>query len=179
MWGIKNYQPQWSNSAEDLLGLVTQVPLIGCQIQALWSLWDEDDEWFRDAPIVICTQEHQLEFCANKLDEFSFSVDSIDLNIPVYWCGDEDPDEQPFRWMQQKNPEFSGLIGKSITGIEIAESRIEKDLQAFLGLEPLILSGIVLQFQDKRLEILNGLDCNLLSRQQNSDERLEYTQVTT
>jgi len=56
------------------------------------------------------------------------------------------------------------------------ESRVEKDMQIFLGLELWILSGIALQFQDERLEILNGLDCNILSRSQKSDERLKYTQ---
>lgn len=179
-WGIKSYQPQWSDSATELLELITQTPLIGFQVQALWSLWDEEnDEWFNDAPIVICTQERQLEFCANKLNEFSFSLDSIDLSVPVYWCGDEDPDTKSFRWVQQKNPEFSDLARKLITGIEIVESCVEKDMQTFLGLELWILSGVALQFQNERLEILNGLDCNILSRSQKSDERLKYTQVKT
>lgn len=180
MWGIKNYQPQWSDSYTELLKLIVHIPLIGCQVQALWSLWDEDnDEWFSDAPVVICTQENQIEFCANKLNEFSFSLDSIDLSVPVYWCGEEDPGTKSFRWVQQKNPEFRDLVGKLITEIEIVESRMEKDIQTFLGLESLVLSGIALQLQDKRLEILNGLDCNLLSRSQKTDERLKYTQVAT
>ncbi len=177
-WGIKNYQPQWSHSATELLELIAQIPLIGCQVQSLWSLWDEEsDEWFSDAPVVICIQEKQLEFCANKLDEFSFSLDSIDLNVPVYWCGDEDPNTKSFQWVQQKNLEFRDLVGKLITGIEIVESCMKKDMQTFLGLKSLILAGIALQFQDERLEILNGLDCNLLSRNQKTDERLKYTQV--
>jgi hypothetical protein len=179
-WGIKNYQPQLTNSATELLELIAQIPLIGCQVQALWSLWDEEsDEWFSDAPVILCTQDKQLEFCANKLDKFSFSLDSIDLSVPVYWCGDEEPDTKPFRWVQQKNPEFRDLIGRLITQIEIVESWMEKDIQAFLGLESLILSGIALQFQNERLEILNGLDCNLLSRSQKTDESLKYTQVPT
>jgi hypothetical protein len=179
MWGIKNYQPQWQDSTEELLELVAQIPLIGCQIQALWSLWDEEtDEWFSDAPVVICIQEKQLEFCANKLDEFSFSTDSINLSVPVYWCEDEeDPDAKSFRWVQQRNPEFRGLVEELILGVEVMESFIEKDMQNFLGLESLILSGIALQFQDERLEILNGLDCNLLSRSQKTDDTLKYTRV--
>lgn len=179
-WGIKSYQPQWSDSATELLELIVQIPLIGSQVQALWSLWDEEDnEWFNDAPVVICTQEKQLEFCANKLNEFSFSLDLIDLSVPVYWCSDEDSDIKPFRWVQQKNHEFRDLAGKFITGIEIVESCVEKNMQTFLGLELWILSGIVLQFQNERLEILNGLDCNILSRSRKSDERLKYTQVAT
>ncbi|ELS32500.1 MULTISPECIES: hypothetical protein [Pseudanabaena] len=175
-WGIRSYQPKWSDSATELLGLISRIPLIGSQVQALWSLWDEEnDEWFNDAPVVICTQENQLEFCANKLNEFSISLDSINLSVPVYWCEDEDPDTKSFRWVQQRNPEFRDLVGKLITGIEIVESRVERDIQIFLGLELWILSGIALQFQDERLEILNGLDCNILSRSQKSDER-KYTQ---
>ena len=179
-WGIKNYQPQWSDSATELLELIAQIPLIEYQVQALWSLWDEkNDEWFNDAPVVICTQEKQLEFCANKLDKFSFSLDSIDLSVPVCWGGYEDSDMNSLRWVQQKNPEFRDLVGKLITGIEIVESCQEKDLQTFLSLESWILSGIALQFQDKRLEILNGLDCNFLSRSQKANEGLKYTQVAT
>ncbi|MEM1253090.1 MAG: hypothetical protein AAGI69_11700 [Cyanobacteria bacterium P01_H01_bin.21] len=178
-WGIRRYQPQWTDSAKESLGLIAQIPLIGVQVQALWSLWDEEnDEWFNDAPIIICTQEKQLEFCANKLNEFSFSLDSINLSVPVHWGGYAEPDIQPLRWVQQKNPEFKDLSGKFITGIEIVESCVEKDMQTFLGLESWILSGIALQFQDGRLEILNGLDCNILSRSQKSDESLRYTQVS-
>lgn len=180
MWGIKYYQPQWIKSGKELSELLAETPLIGCQVQALWSLWDEEfDEWFNDAPVVICTKENQFEFCANKLDEFSFSLDSIDLDIPVYWCGDEDPDTKSFRWVQQKNSEFRDLVGKLITKIEIVESCIEKDMQTFLGLESQILSGIALQFQDERLELLNGLDCNLLSRSQTTDGSLRYIQIST
>jgi hypothetical protein len=179
-WGIQNYQPQWSNSATELLELMVQIPLTGLQVQTVWSLWDEkSDEWFSDAPVVICTQEKQLEFCATKLNEFSFSLDSIDLSSPVYWCGDEDLDTKPLRWIQQKNPEFSDLVGELVTGIEIVESRVEKDMQTFLGVEAWILSGIALQFKNERLEILNGLDCNTLSRSRKSDEGLRYIQVAT
>lgn len=179
-WGIQNYQPQWSKSATELLKSMEQIPLTGLKVQAAWSLWDEEsDEWFSDAPVVICTQEKQLEFCATKLYEFSFSLDSIDLSVPVYWCGCEDPDAKPFRWVQQKNPEFSDLVGELVTGIEIVESCIEKDMQTFLGVEMWILSGIALQFKHARLEILNGLDCNTLSRSQKTDEGLRYIKVAT
>ena len=72
-WGIKNYQPQWTDSATDLFDLIAKVPLIGFQVRSLWNLWDEEsDEWFSDALIVICTLEKQLEFCATKLNKFSF-----------------------------------------------------------------------------------------------------------
>ncbi|SRR5579883_501396 len=177
-WGIKNYQPQWTDSATELLKLVTHTSLVGLQVQALWSLWDEEhDEWFNDAPIVICTQKEQLEFCATGLNEFSFSLDSIDLSALVYWCVDEAPDTKAFRWVRQKNPEFRDLAGKVITGIEIIESSTEKDMQTFLGLEPWILSGVALELQDERLEIFNGLDCNMMSRRQQTDQGLKYTQV--
>lgn len=177
-WGIKNYQPQWSNSATELLEIIAKIPLMGFQVQALWSLWDEErDEWFNDAPIVICTQKEQLEFCATRLNEFSFSLDSIDLSVSVWWGGYEAPDTKPLQWVRQKNPEFRDLAGKLITGIEIVESYTEKDMQTFLGLEPWILSGVALELQNERLEIFNGLDCNMMSRRQQTDQGLKYTQV--
>lgn len=177
-WAIQNYQPQWRKSANELLELLVQIPLIGLQVQTVWSLWDEDsDEWFSDAPIVICTREKQLEFCATKLNEFSFSLNSINLSVPVYWCGYEYTETKPLRWLQQKNPEFSDIPGEFVTKIEVVESCIEKEIQTFLNLETWILSGISLNFKDKYLEILNGLDCNILSRSRKTDRQLRYIQV--
>ncbi len=164
-WGIHNYQPQWSNSVAELSSSIQQISTTDMQIRSIWSLWDEeDDEWFNDAPIVICTQEQQLEFCATKLDKFSFSLNSIDLNLPVYWCGVEDPDVVPLQWVSQRNPEFDNLVGKIITEIEIIESGLDRDTQSFLVMGTGILSGIALKFENDRLEIINGLDCNTLVR---------------
>ena len=131
----------------------------------------EDDEWFKDAPVILCADKKQFEFCANRLANFSFSTDSIDLSQPVYWCGEkEDLDLQPLRWVRQKNTEFDGLVGKTITGVEVIEARVSDTLQTYVGLEPWILSGIVLRFQSERLEIFNGLDCNCLSREKKDYE---------
>ncbi len=176
-WGIKNYQPHWKDSAIALLELIGKAPLIGYPVEELWSLWDEEsNEWFSDAPVIICIQGKQFEFCANKLNEFSFSVDSIDIRVPVYWCSDEDSDIEPFHWVHERNREFKDLIGEKISGIEIVES-FEPDISSFMGLECWMLAGIALLFEDQRLEILNGLDCNLLSRSQSTDEGRRYIQV--
>jgi hypothetical protein len=164
-WGIRNYQPQWTNSATDLVQSMQQISTANMQIRSIWSLWDEEeDEWFNDAPIVICTQEQQLEFCATQLDLFSCSIDTIDLTLPVYWCDEEDPDVLPFKWVQQRNVEFADLVGKKIVEIVIIESGIDRDLQSVLTLGGGILSGIALKFDRDRLEITNGLDCNSLTR---------------
>lgn len=177
-WGIHNYQPHWNTSATELLSLLLKVPLAGLQVQAISSLWDsERDRWLNDAPVVISTQKHQLEFCATRLCDFSFSLNSIDLSVPVYWCEYEDYETKPLHWVRQRNTEFKDLVGKFITGIEIVESHVGRDMQDFLDLEEWILSGIALQFKDERLEILNGLDCNTLCRGQSTDEKLRYLQV--
>ena len=139
----------------------------------------EDDQWFCDAPLVICTPNHQLEFCATQLSKFSFSVNSVDLDAPVNWCGDEGIDDAlPLRWVKNKNPEFKNLAKKEIIDIEIIESCVEENIQAFVGLELLILSGIALHFQDDCLAILNGLDCNCLFRKPLVDEKLKFTSVS-
>ena len=164
-WGINNYRPHWTNSTEDLVRSMQQISPASMQIRSIWSLWDEEeDEWFKDAPIVICTQEQQLEFCAMQLDLFSCSIDTIDLTLPVYWCGDADPDGLPLKWVSQRNVEFDNLVGQNIVEIVIIESGIDVDFQSALTLGGGILSGIALKFDRDRLEITNGLDCNLLSR---------------
>jgi hypothetical protein len=176
-WGIKNYQPQWKDSATGLLELIEKAPLIGYPVEELWSLWDkENDEWFSDAPVIIGIQGRRFEFCATKLNTFSFSVDSIDVRVPVYWCSHEDSDIEPFHWVRRRNPEFADLVGEEISGIEIIES-CDLDVSSFMGLEPEMLIGVALLFEDKRLEILNGLDCNFLSRSYSTDERWRYIQV--
>ncbi|MEL6138989.1 MAG: hypothetical protein AAFR42_16475, partial [Cyanobacteria bacterium J06628_6] len=108
-------------------------------------MWDvDDDEWFNDAPIVLCTETQQLEFCANRLSDFSLSTDSIDLSLPVYWCGEEESDFRPLRWVQQRNNEFHGFVQQSIAGVEVIEARVQSEMQKFLGLKSWILSGIAL-----------------------------------
>ena len=158
VWGIDNYQPRWCHTSDELANLLVQTSLVGVQIRSIWSLWDrEEDEWFSDAPVVIDTQAAQLEFCAQKSDEFSYSLDSIDLGVPVYWCCESaDTDVHPFYWVQARNIEFNALVGAVITGIEIVE----------YGSTESELAGIALKFEDDRLEILNDLDCNLLARAQ-------------
>jgi hypothetical protein len=180
VWGIDNYQPRWCSTSDELSDLLIQASPIGLQIRSVWSLWDgEEDEWFSDAPIVICTQAAQLEFCAHKLDEFSYSLNSIDLGVLVYWCCDSsDTDVQPLYWRKQRNIEFDGLVETAIAGVEIVEyGSIEPDVQVFLGVDTWALTGIALKFDDNRLEILNGLDCNLLSRTQHPWQGLRYTLV--
>ena len=158
--------------------MMVHIPLLGARVESLWSLWDEEyDEWFNDAPIVICTKDQQLEFCANKLNEFSFSLNTIDLSTPVFWCGEAEPDMQPLRWVEQRNPEYEGLIGKPITAVETVESYLEEQVEAFTGLPTFILSGIALHFQDECLEILNGLDCNTLRRNKRGEAGLKYTRL--
>jgi hypothetical protein len=164
-WGIHNYRPQWTDSAADLVRSMQQISTANMQIRSIWSLWDEEeDEWFNDAPIVICTDEQQIEFCATELDKFSCSIETIDLTRSVHWCGDEDPDVLPLKWVQQRNVEFADLVGKKIAEIVIIESGIDRELQSSLAMGGGILAGIALKFDRDRLEITNGLDCNLLTR---------------
>ena len=129
-WGIKNYQPQWTESPIDLSELISQISFISSPVISFWSLWDmEDDQWFCDAPIVICTPNHQLEFCATQLSKFSFSVNSVDLDASVNWCGDEGIDDAlPLRWVKNKNPEFKNWAKKEIIDIEIIESCVEENV---------------------------------------------------
>ena len=113
-WGIKHFQPAWTDSAAELSALLKLASLEQQKIESIWLLRDEENEWFEDAPIVICTETTQLEFCANQLDYFSFSTNSIDLSAAVYWCTTEYSGEKPMYWTQGCDAKIQALLGKQV-----------------------------------------------------------------
>ncbi|MBD2089940.1 hypothetical protein H6F67_08745 [Microcoleus sp. FACHB-1515] len=178
-WGIENYQPRWTNSASKLADLLAATPIVGLQAKSVWVLWDsKQNQWFNDAPVVVCTSSNQLEFCAKTLNSFSFSVNSIDLTSPVYWCGSEELGFAPLQWIQEAYFQTQRLKGKQIAAIRIVEECLDKNIQIGLGYEQWAIAGVELRFESDRLQILNGLDCNQLFWNKKLFPEMRYFDIT-
>ena len=180
-WGIKNYQPCWTNSSIELVSLLCKASLKNQTIQSIWMLWDsEAQQFFEDAPVVICTETEQLEFCANKLEYFSFSINSIDLSALVYWCLTEeeiDETEQAMYWIKADHPQINNILRKKITNIAIVEYQINQDIQQWLYKNEWLLYGVGFNIENSWFRILNGLDCNRLDYQFELDKSLRQISI--
>lgn len=179
-WGIPDYQPRWSKTAGDLHDALCAVraDFVGRPIRAVWTLWDdEDDQWFEDAPVVVDAGSHRLEICATKLDEMSVSVNTIDLSLPVYWCGEEGDGEPAMHWTDRMHSCLAGVASQRIEGFCVMEYRIDSGLQDMLGLN-WVAAGVGLVLEDGYFEVGNGLDCNVMTRSRSSGEDYRYLEVT-
>lgn len=182
-WGIKNYQPYWTNSSIELASRLLKASLEDLKIQSIWMLWDnEEQQWFEDAPVVINTATKQLEFCANKLEYFSFSFNSIDLSAPVYWCLSEDEvdeTEQPMYWMEVNNSKTNSLLNNKITEVFVIEYRMDRSLQKWLNKNEWSLHGVGFYLENCWLRILNGLNCNRLDYEVELDSSLRNVAINS
>ena len=177
-WGIKYYQPRWTNSSDELTSLLLEASLKKEQVKSIWTAQDsEDGEWFKDAPVVICTQTKQLELCASHLDRFSFSINSIDLYSSIYWCGTKEDGELPLSWILADCPEIQDLIGKKIAEVGIIEYQMSDENQDFLSVDEWLLHGVAFYLQDRWFRVLNGLDCNRLDFKAELERSLRYTSI--
>lgn len=120
MLGIKDFEPNFFTDPNTLTNVygTTLLGLIGKEIQDYWVMWDcKENEWYADGPVILKIDNRNFEFCAYQLDEFSLTVDSIDLSKPLDWYGMGD--ELPLIWKKNPIAEVNRQIGRKIESINI------------------------------------------------------------
>lgn len=86
-FGIDGYVPHWLTGASaltaahgDRLG-----GLVGRVLTAAWWVWDLDDEWFNNGPVLLDFDGEQVEINHQKLADLSVTWNSVDPARPVTW----------------------------------------------------------------------------------------------
>ncbi len=181
MWlGIKNYNPSFCEDTDQLLTNHKEslVRLHGEQILGIWILWNlTEDDWYSSTPIVVKTNSIQVEFCANKINEYSITYNSIDIECQVDPADMGDDEIWYFEWRQLG--EARTHIGNSISKVEIIELLFEtkvlhdEEHPERVGNEysNWLLHGVCLNLDGCNLSFYNAFDTNgiLYDREVRSD----------
>lgn len=174
MLGIKGYKPNFSTSAIEFINKHKSdlQHLIGKKIKCYYLQWEtKENSWNEDGPIILEVDKVQYEFTAYQLDEFSLTLNKINLSNKLDWYGAKD--EMPLVWKKNPINELNVCLDKKIEEIYILEHRITSSIEGNNeqenSPEPLIYSdffiiGIELKLEGNKnwLQLSNGLDCNVM-----------------
>lgn len=120
MLGIPKYEPFFFNDSN--LFLKTHKDefdkLIGKKIARFWVMWNvKEDEWYPLGPVILEIENNHYEFCADKLDDFSFTINAINMQEQLDWYGLGD--EMPLVWKENGKQEMQICINLPIVDINI------------------------------------------------------------
>ncbi|MFG1838087.1 hypothetical protein ACGFH8_06575 [Micromonospora sp. NPDC049175] len=150
-FGITGYQPGWRNGIADVAGRHGQRlrSLVGRRLTSTWVVWDDDDSWFADCPVVLDFDEERLEVNHQKFDDLSITWCTIDVTRAPLW-----PTSDGFllRWRDDAPARLAAWRGQRIEAVELLEYAGGNlaDGSVALGL----------RFADGWLTIYNALDEN-------------------
>ncbi|WP_394428133.1 hypothetical protein [Streptomyces sp. SGAir0957] len=151
-YGIEGYLPRWSS---DLASVVADHgrrlrALIGRPLSRVWQVWDtEDDEWFRDCPVVLDFSGERVEINHRRFADLSIAWNTVDPGRPVLWPGFD------LRWRTGADPELGALRGQILQDVELLEWSGPDAAQGSLA--------VSFRFPGDRLTIANALDENELA----------------
>lgn len=166
--GIPNYSPKFFTKAHSFLEKNRDFLLhaLNKKISSYYVQWNTDfDAWNEDGPIVVMIDETQYEFTAFKLEEYSITVQEIDLSKPLNWY--DAGDEIPLVWRKNTFDAINPITGKTIKDIFLIEYNFyyhNSDKNEPVHDKDYDLVGIEFEFHDSSecLSLTNGLDCNAI-----------------
>ena len=189
MLGISSYNPKFHTTAESFIEEHKNVllELIGKKINRFWIMWKtKDDIWMTDAPIVVDIENKRYEFTAYKLDEFSLTINSFELNEKLDWYGMGN--EMPLEWRENGKPELIKNLNKPILDIRLltfnfVSESVESGEKYETGN---MLTGIEFVFEkDDKLDtenyfsIYNALDQNGIEKIEiKQDDQIKRVSIT-
>lgn len=187
MWlGIQNYNPQFHEDANQLVEKHKKELelLIGQSIIEIWILWNlTEDEWYTIAPVVIVTDAMQIEVCANKINEYSITFNTIDINQEVEPSDMGDEEVWFYKWKKYQSSNL--FMNRQITGIYVIELLYETTvLQDYKNPDQVgrtfrnwLLHGIGFEIEDKFLSLYNAFDCNGIQDFKEFRRDIKYTSL--
>lgn len=177
MFGVPEFEPNFFTDADTLLKVhgATLLNWVNQAIEEYWIIWDlKGNVWYQDGPVIFRIGNRNYEFVSQKLDEFSFTVDTIDLSKKLDWYGMGD--ELPLVWKKNSLEEINCYIGEPILEVNLLTYNSAGTALKFIAHRTYIeiekpsetsnmLHGIEFVFPDKDLfnkasylNIFNGID---------------------
>ncbi|RVU36797.1 hypothetical protein EOI86_16670 [Hwanghaeella grinnelliae] len=163
--GLRNYKPQFLDNVDDFVSRNGSFlrSLSGQKILDVWCVWSlEYGEYWLDAPVIVVTDACQIELCAQKLEEFSVTTDTVKLDDRVSWYGDE-------RFELRKFAVYEDFEIENVWCVELQHTLNDYDWWA--------LGGVAFTDAGHFLSITNGLDVNLIETEWKEDAFLRLTQI--
>jgi hypothetical protein len=120
MLGIPKYEPRFYSKAKTFIRIHGDrlQGLVGKTICDYWLMWEtNDNEWFSWGPIILKIDNQQFEFVGFDLDDFSLTIDQIDLNQKL--DGREFGDEITLTWKSNCHAAIDQIIGLPIKKISL------------------------------------------------------------
>ena len=174
MLGIKGYMPNFSTTVSQFADKheKTLRQLIGKRIDCYYLQWQtKENAWNEDGPIILQIEGNQYEFTAYKLDEYSLTINQINLSEKLDWYGAND--EMPLMWKKNPIDKINGLLNRKIEQIylleysmtsDIIDDKEKKEFFRQLTQSGFFIVGIEFKINgiEDCLHLSNGLDCNAL-----------------
>ncbi len=166
MLGMDSYNPHfYSESSNIIIELGQELKkLIGKEIFDIWVVYDSNNnEWFKDCPIVLNVEGIKVELCAFKFNEFAITFNTIDMSEKLNWY---DIDDFDLEWRKEPIDDLLLVKDKKICNIELIEYNFQteitysKDYPNEVGKKhsAWILNGIGFELTDGYFSVFNGLD---------------------
>ncbi|UYZ21172.1 hypothetical protein [Mesobacillus jeotgali] len=163
MLGIKDYNPKFYTELSQILNdhKTRLQGLKGKRIEEIWVAWEqEEDEWFKDLPVVIKFEDCQIELCAYKTDNYAITFDQINLSDEIDYYGTD----LVLRWEKNKLKDLNNFINERIVKVEIIEWISQ-------------LTGMGFHLEEGYFAVRNGFDENEICTDRNEEPQYKYTYV--
>ncbi|VXA91537.1 conserved hypothetical protein [Flavobacterium sp. 9AF] len=187
MLGIAKYEPNFFDDVN--LFLITQKDkfekLIGKSISRFWVMWDvKENEWYPDGPVILEIDGNNYEFCAYQLDDFSFTLNTIDLTEKLDWYGMGD--ELPLSWMENGKQDLKVSLNQPISAVNILTYNFKsKNIETGESHETgFMMHGIEFEIENESrtttyFSVFNALDQNGLSSERvEQDDQIKRIKIT-
>ncbi|WP_442053460.1 hypothetical protein [Paenibacillus sp. 2TAB19] len=183
MWlGIKNYQPDFCELTNQLIEKHRKKLLIlkGDQIKKVFILWNNtEDEWCKVAPIVLTTKTTQIELCANKINEYSITYDTIVLSEEIEPSDMGDGEIWHYEWRLYTQGDYtnSKIIDAEIIELLFKTTTIhDKDNPENNGneYEDWLLHGVGFELDSGYICFYNEFDSNGIELFKEKREEIRY-----
>jgi hypothetical protein len=186
MLGIENYNPSFSSNTTDIIIELGQElkNLIGKKILDIWLVWEtNEDEWFKDCPVVLNIEGMQLELCTTKIDELSITFNMIDMSKELNWYH---IDDFQLEWRKEPLSDLLTVINKKIINVELIEYNFQteitfsKDSLNSVGQRSStwVLNGIGFELEDGYFSVFNGLDENEISMRREISDNIRTFKIS-
>jgi hypothetical protein len=163
MLGIKNYIPKFYTELSQIINehKTRLQGLKGKRIEEIWVAWEQDEnEWFKDLPVIMRFEDCQIELCAYKTDEYAVTFDQINLSDEIDYYGTD----LVLSWEKNKLKELNNCINKQIVKVEIIEWKSQ-------------LTGMGFHLEEGYFAVCNGFDENEICTNRNEEPQYKYTYV--
>ncbi|MFC1751190.1 hypothetical protein ACFL2V_20595 [Pseudomonadota bacterium] len=180
------FKPEYISNTQKFLDKKREFLLafIGSELKESWAVWDlEDDEWFKDGPILLIFENSKMVFCTNKLEELSVTNEDINLTSKpnVSWA------EFDLAWRKNPIKEINNLLGKDLKKMYVTESEFTGSVEESKNNPELVgtrvsewyLSGLDMEFSGGCISLFNALDENGVSDCADNDKGTRRIEVVS